>query len=91
MAMRSASMRPWERLSNRRALSIATSAPASMTRAAALWVRAEVEANRKQPVSVAMPVYRQAAISGVMGTASSSSSSTSSSQVAEAVPSTSVS
>ena len=33
-----------------------------------MWVLAVVLEKRKQPVSVAMPVYRQAAISGVSST-----------------------
>ena len=44
------------------------SAPASISRAAMRWVRAVVLVKRKQPVSVARPVYRQAAICGVSGT-----------------------
>ena len=58
--------RAWERLSNRRSFSFSTSAPASIRAAAALWVSAVVLLNRKQPVSVATPVYRQEAISGVI-------------------------
>ena len=50
--------------------SSSTWAPASISSAATWWVLAVVDANWKQPVSVAMPVYRQSAIWGVMVTPS---------------------
>ena len=87
--MRSASIRAWERHSNRRSLRVATSAPASISLAAARWVAAVVLVKRKHPVSVARPVYRQAAMSGVSSTPSSGISDVSSSAAAAALPSTS--
>ena len=89
--MRSAMTRAWERLSNRRSFSLSTSAPASIRAAAALWVSAVVLLNRKQPVSVATPVYRQEAISGVIFAPISGMSVVSSSADAAAPASTSVS
>ena len=89
--MRSAITRAWERLSNSRSLSISTSAPASIRSAAARWVAAVVLLNRKHPVSVATPVYRQEAISGVILAPISGMSVVSSSAAAAAPSSTSVS
>ena len=89
--MRSISSRARERDSNRRALSLSTSAPASIRCAATWWVRAVVLAKRKQPVSVAMPVYRQSAMDASIGTPMSEMTPAMTSQAAAAPGSSSVS
>ena len=87
-ATRSASIWPRLLVAKRMVFSSSTRAPASISRAAARWVCAVVLAKRKQPVSVARPVYRQAAICGVSRTPIASITSHSSSAAAAASGST---